>query len=107
MTLLQFATGLLTTLSLLVLWFESPLKITLGKVIFNQTLKFVEEFDDILFLKLPLLGKLSGCWICCSFWLSLVVGVILTLCFDLALWSPLVTFLCYPSIAYLYKKLIK
>ncbi|NDB81406.1 MAG: hypothetical protein EB127_01465 [Alphaproteobacteria bacterium] len=107
MTLIQFGIGLLATLSALLLWFESPLKITLGKIIFNQTLKFNEEFDDILFMKVPLLSELSGCWICCSFWFSLAIGTLLTLCLGLEPWVPVLTFCCYPSIAYLYKKLIK
>lgn len=106
MTYNIFAAGILAVLSCLVLWFKSPLKLTLGKIIFKQNFNNLEEFDDWLFMKNKFLGKLLSCWICCSFWLSLLVGVFLVLFFNATVYSPLITFFCYPSIAYLYYKFI-
>jgi len=97
MNFTQYFIGLTATLSLLTLWFASPLKLTLGKILFKKDLNFLDEFDDILFLKNHFLGKLLSCWICCSFWLSLIVGLILGI--------PVTAFFSYPCFAYAYYKL--
>jgi len=101
----EYLLGLSAVCSLLLLWFVSPLKITLGKVLFKKDL-LPEQFDDLLFLKSKFLGKLLSCWICMSFWLSLAIGIILTLWLQTNWYMPVITFLTYPSMAYAFKKLI-
>jgi len=52
------------------------------------------------------LGKLISCYICCSFWTSLAVGIGLKVLLDLPMLFPLLTWFTYPSLSYLYKKII-
>lgn len=106
MTITEYILGLLSVCSLLMLWFVSPLKSTLGQIIFKKNLT-PDQFDDWLYIKHPFIGKLLSCWICCSFWLSLFVGVIIWGVFNSSILTPLLTFLTYPALAYLYKVLIK
>lgn len=103
MSIIDFIVGSLTVNSLLLLWFASPLKITLGKILFKQNFKTIQDFDEYLFLNNRLLGKLSYCWICLSFWLSLAVGAVFVIGFGAPVITPLVTFLTYPGIAFLFK----
>lgn len=98
--------GVLNVASFLLLWFFSPLKNTLGKLFFKKDLTTV-EFDDILFIKYSFLGKLLTCWICSSFWLSLIIGIIYTLILNLTLLWPLITFTTYPAICYIFYTIIK
>jgi hypothetical protein len=102
-----FFLGIPVVCSLLLLWFISPLKLTLGKIFFKQNFLSLEQFDDFLFIKAPILGKLLSCWICCSFWLSLAVGLFSVVLLDQPLWYPILTFLTYPSLCYLFKATIK
>jgi len=99
--------GFFNALSLLVLWFESPLKITLGKLLFKQYYTKPEEFDDKLFTVNYFLGTISGCFICLSFWISLIVGICYTLILQLPMYFPIITFLTYPGVCYLALKTIK
>lgn len=101
-----FVAGLFFLCSILLLWFVSPLKLTLAKILFKKDILVPSDFDDILYLKAPLVGKLSGCWICTSFWTSLVLGIIFVL-MGQPLHTPLVTFLGYPGLAYIFKTIIK
>jgi len=106
MSLLAYVVGLLSVCSFLLLWFVSPLKITLAKIFFKKDIVVPSDFDDLLFLKNYILGKLSSCWICLSFWTSLAVGIILTF-IGQPQWFPILTFCTYPSLAYAFKTLIK
>lgn len=99
--------GFFIVLSLLVLWFFSPLKLTLGKFFFNKEILSQIEFDDMLFLKNKILSKVLSCWICLSFWLSLLVGIVLVFCFSLPYYFPILTFLTYPGICYFFYTKIK
>jgi hypothetical protein len=103
--LLIFGFGLLAVNSLLLLWFFSPLKISLGKILFKKVL-MPHEFDDYISLKNNWLGELIACWICCSFWLSLIIGFVLMVMFSLPLYWPILTFLGYPCLCYLFYKKI-
>lgn len=93
--------GLLIVNSLLLLWFFSPIKNTIGKIIFKKDL-MPTEFDDLLFTKNKFLCKLSSCWICCSYWLSLAVGAFFMLCFSLPFYWPFLTYFTYPAFCYLF-----
>lgn len=104
--MIEYILGLLVVNSLLLLWFFSPLKITLGEIFFKKTL-MPDQFDDLLFIKNKILGKLLSCHICLSFWLSLFVGAVFAVLFVLPWFWPLMTFFTYPGICYLYLKIIK
>ena len=95
-----------TVLSILLLWFFSPLKLTLGKIIFNKDYVIPDEFDDRVFLFNSFLGKLISCYICFSFWSSLITGIFFMLIFSLPLYWPLLMFFNVPPIAYVFKKLV-
>jgi len=99
--------GLLGLWSFMVLWFLSPFKITLGKILFNKEFNTPVDFDDYLFIKNKVLGKLLSCWICTSFWTSLLIGIVIYFVYSTPLTTPLITFSTYPSITYLFKVLIK
>lgn len=101
-----YTTGLLVTLTYLLIWFYSPLKTTIGQIFINKNISNNEDFETALLFKSPLLGKLLGCYICSSFWLSLVVGIIFWGLFDLPNYFPILTWFTYPCIAYLYKTIV-
>jgi hypothetical protein len=104
--LLAYFFGLTSVLSLLTLWFFSPFKSTLGKIIFKKEL-MPHEFDDFVYLKNNFLGTLVSCWICCSFWASLAIGVVsLFLIPGLTFFYPGITFLTYPSFCYIFYKFV-
>jgi len=99
--------GLLSLWSLMVLWFLSPLKITLGKLFFKKSFNTLSDFDDYLYIKNRFLGKLLSCWICTSFWTSLIIGIVISCIYTTPLTIPLITFLTYPGITYLFKIVVK
>ena len=97
--------GLCTVCSFLLLWFVSPLKITLAKLLFNADIVDVKNFDDLIYLRSKFLSKLSSCWICCSFWSSLAVGVVMAIASSNPFY-PAITFCTYPCLAYVFKRII-
>lgn len=96
--------GVLTT-SLLI-WFYSPLRTTLGQIFFDKNIFCNDQFETALLIKSPLLGKLLGCYICTSFWLSLCIGITSVIWFSLPLTFIPLTWFTYPGLAYLYKSII-
>lgn len=104
--MVEYFLGLTFVLSVLILWFFSPLKTTLSEIFLGKTL-MPQEFDDMLYIKNKWLGELLSCWVCCSFWSSLVTGIIFTIISDKPWFYPLVTFFSYPGICYLYYSLVK
>ena len=102
---LVYIIGLLTVNSLLILWFFSPLKTSLGKIIFKKIM-LPDEFDDRVYLKNHFIGELISCFICCSFWSSLLVGGLSLFVFtNLHLLYPLLTFFTYPPFCFLLYKI--
>jgi hypothetical protein len=101
--MLFYISGLAATATALLIWFYGPLKTTIGQIIFSKNIYSNDQFETALLLKSSFLGKLLGCYICCSFWLSLIVGSLLYYVFDLEWYFPLLTWFTYPSILYLYK----
>lgn len=93
--------GFFVVFSIVVLWFDSPLKITLGRVLFKAKYNHKNQFDDKITTINPILGKLSGCYICFSYWTSLAVGIVLMYGFSLPVYFPILTFFIYPGICYL------
>ena len=58
------------------LWFYSPFKITLAKIFLKQDIFDNLEFDSMLSIVSPFLGKLSGCIFCVFFWVSLGFSIL-------------------------------
>jgi hypothetical protein len=100
--MITYLTGLLILNSWLLLWFFSPLKSSIGYFILKKEVTNL-DFDDYLFIKNKFLSKLLSCWICLSFWSSLVIGFLLT--FNV-LWA-LLCFFTYPGLAYIFYSFIK
>lgn len=100
--------GLLATSSILLLWFYSPLKMSLAKILFKETITDHSQFEDLIFLKFKSdkLSTLSSCYICFSFWTSLIVGAILYSLLDMPVYTPAITFFCYPVLCYAIKKYV-
>jgi len=101
-----YATGLLITLSALLLWFYSPLQVTLAQIFIHKNLYSHDQVNTALMLKSQFLAKLLGCYICCSFWTALLVGMGFALFTDVPKYFPLLTWATYPSLCYLYKSIV-
>lgn len=104
--MLYYLAGLGTTLTALLIWFYGPLKATLGQIFFDKNIISNDQFETALIIKSPIVGKLAGCYVCCSFWCSLFVGCVLYSMFDLPGYFPFLAWFTYPSIAYLYKVIL-
>lgn len=89
--------------SFLLIWFYSPLKTTLGQIFFDKNIFTNDQFETTLLLKNSFLGKLTSCYICSSFWLSLITGATLFFIFGLEWYFPFLTWFTYPSLLYIYK----
>jgi len=101
--MLYYIAGLCINSTALLIWFYSPLKTTLGQILFSKNIYSNDQFETALLLKSPLLGKLLGCYICCSFWSSLGIGLALWHIFSLPWFFPLLTWFTYPGLLYIYK----
>ena len=95
--------GLLNASSILQLWFFSPLKTTLGQLIWKDKVISDSEFDDRLAIISDKLSMLSTCYTCFSFWTSLLIGAIYCLIFKLNLGWPFLCFFSYPPLIWLIK----
>ena len=104
---IPYLIGLAATLTILVIWFYSPLKITLGQLFIDKNLYSLDQVETAVLIKNKWIGKLISCYICFSFWTSLFVGLILYKALDLPWYFPILTWFTYPSIAYLYKSLVE
>lgn len=105
--MIPYLVGLGMTLTALVIWFYSPLKITLGQIFVDKNLYSIDQVDTAIIIKNKWLGKLLSCYICFSFWTSLLVGLFLFKLLDLQWFFPFLTWFTYPSIAYLYKSIVE
>lgn len=104
--ILQYVIGLGILTTSLLIWFYSPLRTTIGQIVFDKNIFSNDQFETALLIKSPFLGKLLGCYICLSFWLSLLIGIGCFLYFKTPLsFIPLVWF-TYPGLAYIYKAII-
>lgn len=101
--IISYILGYLVTQTILVIWFFSILKITLGRLIFNKEINSLEDFDTALLIRCRILGKLSACYVCCSFWVSILIGG-LSCILGYPWYTFLLTGLTYPTVAYLYYK---
>ena len=105
-SMINYISGLLIVQTLLLLWFYSPLRITIGQIFFDKDLYTFDQFETFLLVRSPVLGKLLSCYICSSFWSSLAIGVLFVIFCSSPWYWPFFTALSYPSICYLYKKVI-
>ena len=101
-----YALGLLNTFTALLIWFYSPLKVTIGQLFFDKDMYLNDQFDTLMLFKNKWLGKLVSCYICCSFWTSVAVGIIYCSIFNLSYLYPILTATTYPSLAYIFKGII-
>jgi len=104
--IIYYIQGLFVTWTILLIWFYSPLKVTLGQLLIDKNLYSNDQVETALLIKFPFLGKLLSCYICFSFWTSLIVGIILYKLFDLPGYFPFLAWFTYPSLCYLYKAII-
>lgn len=104
--LIFYILGLLLTLNACLIWFYSPLKVTLGQLFFNKDIYTHEEFETYLLISWPVLGKLLSCYICFSFWCSVVLGLIGVFAVHMPCIALVFTAGTYPALAYLYKTVI-
>ena len=103
--LILYFLGYLTVQTILVIWFYSPFRISLGQVLFDREMFTFDQFETHLLIRSAILGKLLSCYICFSFWISLLIGVFLTAIGVVPLYFPAVTAMTYPAICYLYHSL--
>lgn len=101
--MLFYLSGILITWTVLLIWFYSPAKITLGNILFKEPIFSQNEFDTIMLFKNQFIGKLLSCYICFSFWTSLATGLALYFIFKLPWFFPVATTLTYPALCILYK----
>ncbi len=100
--------GLLVVNSLLILWFYSPLANSIGKYFLkNDKIYTLDNLIDLIAIKSSFWATLLSCWICLSFWMSLLIGIIFTFIFSLSFYYPILTYFTYPAILYLIKQLYR
>lgn len=105
--IIEYILGYLITQTILLIWFYSPFRISLGKLIFDKGMYTTDQFETYVLILSPFLGKLLSCYICFSFWTSTIIGCVGSyFFFDMAIVIPVITALTYPTICYLYKTLI-
>jgi len=103
-----FFLGLLVTNTLLLIWFYSPLRITLSHLFISKDINSYDEFETFMLFKFPIIGKLLSCFICCSFWTSFIVGCIFAILLsNVPVFFPVITALTYPGLCYMYKTFIE
>lgn len=101
-----FAQGLIANCTALLIWFYSPLKVTIGQLFIDKNLYSIDQVDTAVLILNKWIGKLISCYICMSFWLSLIIGLIYVFFVGAPWWFPLLTASSYPSLCYAYKKFI-
>ena len=103
---ISYLTGLAITWTGLLIWFYSPLKVTLGQLFIDKNLYIIDQVETAVMIKNKWIGKLISCYICCSWWLSLAVSLMLKFVNDLSWKFVFTAWLTYPSLSYLYKRVI-
>ena len=103
-----YTSGLLVVNSILILWFYSPIANSIGKLFLKRNdIYALDDLLDIIAIKSEVLSTLLSCWVCMSFWLSLIVGLVFMFIFGLYWWYPILTYLTYPSILFAIKQLYR
>lgn len=104
--LISYGKGLLITWTILLIWFYSPLKVTLGQLFIHKNLYTDDQVETAIMIKNIWLGKLLSCYICFSFWTSLLVGLLFKILDNLSWSFVALCWFTYPSLCYLYKRII-
>jgi hypothetical protein len=102
----HYIQGLLTTWTALLIWFYSPLRVTLGQLFIDKNLYSSDQVETAILIKSKWLGKLLSCYICFSWWTSLFVCLIIKYYYNLSLEFVFLGWFTYPSLCYLYKAII-
>jgi hypothetical protein len=106
--IIGYILGLLITNSLLILWFFSPISSSIGKYFLKKDNIYVlDHLIDLIAIKSHFFATLLSCWICLSFWLSLIIGFIFTIINNYPYWFPILTYFSYPAILYTIKQLYR
>lgn len=105
--IVEYIVGYLIVQTILVIWFYSPLRITIGQLFIDKNMYMTDHFETYMLTLNPYIGKLLSCYICFSFWASLLVGCIVSFfLYDMSIKIPLITALTYPCVCYLYKSIV-
>ncbi len=105
--IIDYIAGYLIVQTILLIWFYSPLRITIGQLFLDKNMYMTDQFETYMLTLNPFLGKLLSCYICFSFWVSLIVGCVGSLLlYDTMAVIPCITALTYPCICYLYKSIV-
>lgn len=103
----DFILGYLIVQTILVIWFYSPLRITIGQLFFDKKIYTTDQFETYVLTINLNLGKLLSCYVCFSFWTSLITGCIGAIfVYNMQFIVPVITCLTYPAICYLYKSIV-
>ncbi len=105
--IIDYIFGYLIVQTILVIWFYSPLRISLGQLLIDKNIYMTDHFETYMLTLNPFLGKLLSCYICFSFWTSFIIGCIGSFfLYDKEIIIPLATALTYPCICYFYKSIV-
>jgi hypothetical protein len=104
--MITFLSLYLIVQTICVIWFYSPFRISIGQLLFDRQIDDYDKFELYVMMKSPLIGKLLSCYICFSFWTSLIVGGISVFTVGTPYWYPFFCGLTLPSLCYLYKSII-
>lgn len=102
----SFIIGWLVVQTICVIWFYSPFRLSISPILFNTVIYSFDEFETLILLKYPVLGKLLSCYICFSFWASFIVGSFGSFLIGVSLWFGVLAAFTYPAICYLYKSIV-
>lgn len=106
--IIDYIFGYLIVQTILVIWFYSPLRISIGQLFFDKNMYMTDHFETHVLALNPLLGKLLSCYICFSFWTSLFIGSVGSFfLYGMNFVIPIITALTYPSLCYLYKSIVE
>ena len=104
-TVIHHLFSILIVNSLLILWFYSPLPSSIGKYFLNDDkIITLDDLLDWVCIRNHLLADLLSCWICMSFWLSLIIGTIISITCSLSWYFPIICFWAYPPILFAIKQ---
>lgn len=102
----EYIIGYLVVQTICLVWFYSPLKITLGQIFFDKKICSNDEFETHLMMRSMFFAKLLSCYICFSFWISLIVGAVGCLLLSLPVYALFLAQFTYPAVCYLYKSIV-
>jgi len=102
--IILYIIGFFILQTLLLIWFDSPLKSTLGEILFRKLFLDNTSFDIHLGIYWGKLGVLSSCEICISFWLSLIIATITAYSMEFTLLYLISAWLTYPILSFIFRK---